>query len=101
MLTITYSAKAEISFTYAELQSMHGPKVDLEIYDILLEKMKEQGYPYATLKDRATILQWNSINRAHWYVYASWTKEFWNTCVCEVENCGGGPLCDAPPDEEE
>ncbi|MGW8179817.1 MAG: hypothetical protein ACWGQW_13815 [bacterium] len=75
MVTITNTAEAELSFTQVELQSMHGPTIQKRIHKLLLAKMQEQGYPYDTLEDYATVVTWNSFDKAYWHVHATWVEK--------------------------
>lgn len=81
MATITNTAEAELSFTQSEILSMVVPKgstIDLYVHDLLLAKMQAQGYPYNTLKDHATLIQWCGPTHTFWHVYATWTESVRN-----------------------
>lgn len=74
-MTVVRKAEAQFILTRESLVTMPNKDfLELNIHDILLRKMKEQGFPYETLEEHATIEKWQSYEYFIWVAKATWKE---------------------------
>ena len=75
MEIVIKEAKAEVSFTDVELAKIDSKHPDLVISDIILKKLRNQGFPHNSLKEHVVITQWSDSGKTNWYAYATWVEK--------------------------